>query len=129
MGNKKFNNKFISNISKYLKILEHDILLDAKKLILLTKKKKGEIFLFGNGASASIANHLAVDFTKENSIKARAFNNPSLITCFSNDFGYENLFKKCIESYAQDKDLCIFISSSGESTNVINGSLFCQKKI
>ena len=127
MKNKVLKNKFANAISAHLYLLDSPKINEIKKLIVSTKNNSGEVFLFGNGASASIANHVAVDFTKENKIRARAFNNPSLLTCFSNDYGYKNLFKECIKSYVNKKDLCIFISSSGESENVINGSVFCKK--
>ena len=48
------------------------------------------------------------------------FNEANLITCFSNDYGYENWMKKSLEVHAEKNDVLIIISSSGESQNVIN---------
>ena len=72
----------------------------------------------GNGASASIADHGAVDFTKQGGIRARTFNESNLITCLSNDYGFENWLAKAVHFYADPSDLLVLISVSGESENV-----------
>lgn len=122
--NKKI--KFLNSINTSLIEIDQKKLDYAQKLIFDIKKKSKMIYLFGNGASATIADHLATDFTKINKIKSRTFNNSALMTCYSNDYGYENLFKECIKSYVKKGDLCIFISSSGESANVVNASKYCK---
>ena len=48
------------------------------------------------------------------------FNEASLITCFSNDYGYEKWIEKSIEFYANNGDVVILISSSGKSKNMLN---------
>jgi len=71
--------------------------IDSKKIDEVSKiilKKKSQIFLAGNGASASIANHVATDLTKSAGFNARTLNESNLITCLSNDFGYENWVSK-----------------------------------
>ena len=50
------------------------------------------------------------------------FNEPNLITCFSNDYGYENWIKEALKIYAKTDDLLILISSSGESLNILNAA-------
>ena len=118
--------KFLQSIHDALYQIDQTKVDSAEKLIHNIKKKDKMIYLFGNGASATIADHLATDFTKTNKIKSRTFNNSALMTCYSNDYGYGNLFKECIKSYVNKADLCIFISSSGESKNVVNASKYCQ---
>ena len=81
----------------------------------------------GNGGSAAIASHVSVDFTKMCKIRAVNFNEADLLTCFSNDYGYENWVKKALSSYADRGDLLICISSSGESKNIIKGAKFAKK--
>ena len=99
----------------------------AKKLIDV-RQKKGNVYIVGNGASASISDHYAVDLTKMCGVSARTFHSPGLITCFSNDYGYENWIAKAIEFYAGEKDLIILISSSGESSNIISAAKYCISK-
>ena len=81
----------------------------------------GKVILIGNGGSAAIASHMAIDFWKTTSIKAVSFNDGALLTCIGNDLGYENVFAKPIEMFAEDDDLVIAISSSGQSPNILNG--------
>ena len=64
-----------------------------------------------------------MDLTKTTNIKAMTFNESSILTCFSNDFGYENWVEKAIGYYSNKEDLVILISSSGESKNILNGGV------
>ena len=83
--------------------------------------------LVGNGGSAAMASHVSVDLTKMCKIRAVNFNEADLLTCFSNDYGYENWVQKALSFYADKGDLLICISSSGESKNIINGARFAKK--
>ena len=47
-----------------------------------------------------------------------------LLTCFANDYGYEKVFAKSLEFYADTGDIVVIISSSGESKNIINAAEF-----
>lgn len=99
----------------------------ATKLILKLNKKN-KIILAGNGASASISSHVSIDFTKAARIRAINFNEANLLTCFSNDFGYENWIKKALDYYAFKDDIMILVSSSGRSKNIINAAKFAKKR-
>lgn len=99
-----------------------DFYQGIEAVVTLVKKSAkigGKVFFIGNGGSAAIASHMAIDFWKNGSITALAFNDGALITCLSNDLGYENVFKKPIEFFAQRKDVLFAISSSGESKNIL----------
>src|SRR6516165_4180984 len=78
-----------------------------------------KIIFVGNGGSAGIASHLAIDFSKNGGLRALAFNDPSALTCLGNDLGYENVFAKQLEFHARAGDLLIAISSSGQSANIL----------
>lgn len=80
-----------------------------------------KIMFIGNGGSAGIASHLAVDFSKNGGLRATAFNDGALLTCLGNDLGYENVFAKQIEWHGREGDLLVAISSSGRSPNILNG--------
>jgi D-sedoheptulose 7-phosphate isomerase len=79
-----------------------------------------KIMFVGNGGSAGICSHLAIDFSKNGGLRAMAFNDPSALTCLGNDLGYENVFAKQIEFLGRAGDLLVAISSSGRSANVLN---------
>ena len=49
-----------------------------------------------------------------------------MLTCFSNDYGYEKVFEKCVEFYGDKNDMLILISSSGNSPNVVNAAKYCN---
>jgi D-sedoheptulose 7-phosphate isomerase len=79
-----------------------------------------KIIFVGNGGSAGIASHLAIDFSKNGGLRSMAFNDPAALTCLGNDLGYENVFAKQIGFHARPGDLLIAISSSGRSPNILN---------
>jgi D-sedoheptulose 7-phosphate isomerase len=79
-----------------------------------------KIMFVGNGGSAGICSHLAIDFSKNGGLRAMAFNDPSALTCLGNDLGYENVFAKQVEFHGRAGDLLVAISSSGRSPNILN---------
>jgi len=118
---------YLSKLSKILIDYNHKDFLKVAELLKKTKINKGKVILVGNGGSAAMASHVSVDLTKMCKIRAVNFNEADLLTCFSNDYGYENWVQKALSFYADRKDLLIFISSSGESKNIINGANFAKK--
>mgnify|MGYP001591398051 FL=1 len=93
----------------------------AINLIISQTSKGNKIIFIGNGGSASIASHQAIDFFKNGRMRAICFNDSSLLTCLSNDFGYQYVFEKPIEMLADNGDILVAISSSGKSENIIRG--------
>ena len=93
-----------------------------RDLAVLSRESGKRFFFAGNGASASIASHGAVDFVKQARIQAFDFNEPNFITAFSNDFGYENWIAKALEHRASAGDVVVLISSSGSSPNIVKGA-------
>ena len=84
--------------------------------------------IFGNGGSAAIASHFSVDLTKNAKVRCTNYNESDLITCFSNDYGYEMWVEKAIELYGDEGDSVILISSSGESKNMTNAAKYVKKQ-
>lgn len=80
-----------------------------------------KLIFIGNGGSAAISSHMAIDFWKNGGIPAISFNDGSLLTCIGNDYGYEHVFEKPIEMFAKAGDILIAISSSGSSENILKG--------
>jgi len=92
------------------------------------KNSGGRVFFIGNGASAAISSHHSADFSKTAGIPSMCFSDPALLTCLSNDFGYENAFAKAIELYSKEGDVLFAISSSGKSENILNAVETAKKK-
>jgi len=87
-----------------------------------------KLMFIGNGGSASIASHMATDFMKNGRVRATAFNDPMFLTCLSNDLGYERVFEFQIDGHGEAGDLLIAISSSGKSSNILNGVAAARRK-
>ena len=113
---------YFKTIYQNLESIESVHLEQAAAMVWATHKAGKKLILAGNGGSAAMASHVAVDFTKAASIRAINFNEADLITCFSNDYGYEHWVAKAIEFYGEKGDLLILISSSGNSKNMINAA-------
>jgi D-sedoheptulose 7-phosphate isomerase len=87
----------------------------------------GKIVLFGNGGSAADALHLAAELV----VKLRAerpglaalalTTNPSVLTAAANDYGFEHIFARQIESLVASKDVLVALSTSGTSPNIVRG--------
>ena len=84
-----------------------------------THQAGNKLMFIGNGGSAGIAGHLAIDFAKNGGLRALAFNDPMALTCVGNDLGYQNVFARQIEIHARPGDLLVAISSSGKSPNIL----------
>lgn len=118
--------KYIENYKNILSKVENlDIFYDRIKIF--KKKKKGKLILLGNGGSAAISSHIATDFTKASGIRAITFSDADMITCYSNDYGYENWMQEALRNYSEIEDIVILISSSGNSPSVVNAAKFCRK--
>jgi D-sedoheptulose 7-phosphate isomerase len=113
---------YFKTIYQNLESIEPVQLEQTASMVLATHKDGKKVIVVGNGGSAAMASHVAVDFVKAASIRAINFNEADLITCFANDYGYENWVAKALEAYADKGDLVILISSSGKSQNILNAA-------
>ena len=102
-------------------------LASFRDLIVKTKNNGGKLIFAGNGASAAISSHAAVDFTKQCGTRSICFNEADLITCFGNDYGYESWVKEALKAYADPEDCVVLISSSGSSPNVVEAGRHCRE--
>lgn len=103
-------------------------IVEIINLIIRQHKRGNKIIFIGNGGSASIASHIATDFLKNAKIRALAFNDASLITCLSNDLGYEYVFERPVKMFSKEGDILFSISSSGKSKNILNATKEAKKK-
>lgn len=119
-------NEHIKVALQTIKLIDESIETSAK-ICIETLKNGGKIILFGNGGSAADAQHIAAELvgrykTERKGLAAIALTtDSSVITSISNDYGYERIFDRQIESLANEGDTVIGISTSGNSENVING--------
>jgi D-sedoheptulose 7-phosphate isomerase len=101
---------------------------DALTLLLSTKESGGNVYLIGNGGSAAVASHIHNDFCNVCGIRSVTLHESALLTCFSNDYGYEHAYSTMLEKTARKNDLLIAISSSGQSKNIINAAIAMRSR-
>jgi len=78
----------------------------------------GTVLWVGNGGSAALASHFAVDVFNAG-VRSTAFNDAALLTCMGNDCGYEQVFARPVALFASPGDVLVAISSSGRSPNIL----------
>ena len=106
--------------------IKHSEIDKAVAVIISAVKKGSRIFTCGNGGSASTASHYVTDWAKMpwvlNKQKVRAFclnDNLGMLTAYGNDLSYADTFNEALENYAENGDLLVVVSGSGNSTNII----------
>ncbi len=88
----------------------------------------GKLMFIGNGGSAAIASHFALDYWHAGGMRSMAFNDGPQLTCLSNDHGYEQVFAMPVRMFAEPGDVLVAISSSGNSINILNGVTAAREK-
>ena len=128
--------RYFRNLHEYLDLVEvtdvfkNSVSLEYAKKGFLYRIRDlgGKLIFIGNGGSAAIASHMALDWTKAGGIPSLAFNDLVALTAFSNDNGYENVFKNQLYYHMAPSDYLIAISSSGESKNIINSVEYARER-
>ena len=127
----KYTDNYIDTFNTGIKRAEYSILRKSQtkddflkhllELTLKLKSSKGRIFFFGNGASASFANHMALDWSKNGGVFATSLSDSALITALANDYSYKDCFTEfCKINDVSNSDLIVTISSSGNSPNILS---------
>lgn len=89
---------------------------------VFTKHKKAgsQLFFIGNGGSSAIASHMTADFMKNGGMNTYSLYDNAVTTCMGNDYGYKYIFSRPMEFLVREGDLIVAISSSGNSSNIVN---------
>lgn len=131
-----------SRIEKFSQIIGLTKITDAEKQacdlelkisylqerLLQLKNNNQNLFIIGNGGSASVAAHAVTDFFNVAKIRATTLHESSLLTCMANDFGYENAVARMLAQLLEPGDVVIAISSSGNSMNIRNAVNIAKDK-
>lgn len=130
-----FYKNYAENIYRILSTMDVASVEALVKDILLARAEKRNIFVFGNGGSASSASHMANDFSKQRFedekylFRIMSLNdNISCLTATANDFGYEYIFVNQLKTTLRTGDLVIGISSSGNSPNITRAIRYANEK-
>ncbi len=102
----------------------HELNEQTKKV----KQKDGRLFFFGNGASASFSNHMALDWSKNGGILAFCLSDSAMLTALANDYDFEGCFLEFLKiNSPTSNDLVITTSSSGNSKNIVKVLEYCKE--
>ncbi len=118
---------YLSDDSNFEKIEQ------AGKLMVDALKGGHKIISCGNGGSMSDAMHFAEELSgqyrqRRKALAAISASDASHITCAGNDFGFDHIFSRFVEALGHDGDVLLAISTSGNSTNVINAAVAAKEK-
>ena len=138
MKNPDFINKYLKEMQEIIKNLSKDDIDKVVEILFEAWKNEKQIFTMGNGGSASTATHLAADLSKttivEGKKRFRAFclnDNIPLVSAWTNDSGFDNIFKGQLENVIHAGDVVIGISvhgGSGWSANLIKAIEYAKSK-
>lgn len=104
----------------------------AVKVIRESLSRGSRLLIIGNGGSAADAQHLAAEFVGRYRIERRALPalalsvNSSAMTAIGNDYGFDDVFTRQVEAFAQPGDVLLCISTSGNSQNIVRAALLAS---
>jgi len=128
-----YNNK----LSQTFQNIHFDELVKITKLLEKKIRTKNQIFVCGNGGSASVSNHFLCDFNKGIKLSSKykllpkvisLANSVELITAISNDISFKEIFKHQLENLGNKNDIIFIFSSSGKSPNILEVVKLAHKK-
>ena len=133
MNNQHLNNiekLFLDSIKTKELIVKDKLFTSLARMAEIARESitnKGKIMLCGNGGSAADAQHLAAEmlvrlrpnYNREGIPAIALAQDTSTITACGNDFGFDNLFERMVQSLGKEGDVLIVITTSGNSKNII----------
>jgi D-sedoheptulose 7-phosphate isomerase len=132
---KQWLENYMAGYKKALEEVPMEAVFDLIIKFARANREKRQIFVFGNGGSASNSSHFVNDMAKsasdmtKNRFKCLSLNEHiSLITAISNDYDYKDIFKKQMENFASEGDLLLTLSVSGNSPNCVEAVKWANNK-
>jgi D-sedoheptulose 7-phosphate isomerase len=130
----KFIQDYISTLQLTMDQLPGQLIAEVIDLLQQARRRGSQVFILGNGGSASTASHFACDLAKNTRHESLPHfrvigltDNMAMFSALANDEGYENVFSEQLASLVRPGDIVIAISASGNSINVINAAEAAHK--
>ncbi len=121
-----FVDDYVQSQLDVLTRLPLDKMPDILALLQQVQQERRNVYVFGNGGSASTATHFACDLGKGANRPDRPrfrvtalHDNPAMFSAYANDLGYDRVFSEPLITYAEPGDVAVAFSGSGNSTNVL----------
>ena len=128
-------NDYLSSLQQTMNELPQEKILKAIELLHSARLAGRQIFIMGNGGSASTATHFVCDLAKNTRAKGWPHykvigltDNMAIFSAYANDEGYENVFSQQLDNLIMPDDIVIGISASGNSKNVLNGIALAKSR-
>lgn len=125
---------YISTLQRTMDKLHQPLIADVIHILQRARMQGNQIFIMGNGGSASTASHFVCDLAKNTRYDGLPHfrviglaDNMEIFSAYANDEGYENVFSQQLINLVRPDDVVIGISTSGNSKNVINAVEEAQK--
>ena len=125
---------YISALQQTIDQLPRQLIADVVDVLQDARVRGSNIFIMGNGGSASTASHFVCDLAKNTRCEGLPHfrviglaDNMAILSAYANDEGYESVFAQQLVNLLQPKDVVIAISASGNSKNVLNAIEEAQK--
>jgi D-sedoheptulose 7-phosphate isomerase len=123
---RRFVDRYVAGLVQVVHRLSAEDISQFVDVLLQARARDKQIFIIGNGGSASLASHLATDLVKERFPDPRYLfrvmsltDNAAVITATANDFGYDLSFANQLKPWVREDDVVVAISSSGNSPNIV----------
>lgn len=121
-----FYEQYAQDITNTLRAIDWQPVNDMVRILHTARLQSRQVFVMGNGGSASTASHLACDLNK-NTVQSgiprfkvlACTDNMAAVTAYANDVGYEWVFAEQIRNFLQPEDIVLAISTSGNSPNIL----------
>lgn len=130
----QFAKSYGSYLAEILGKLDYTEVGKMIETVIEAREKGTQVFFIGNGGSAATASHFANDISIGTRVTDKPFkaialtDNMAVITAVANDDGYEFIFTKQLQNFANPGDVLVAISASGNSPNVIHTVNWAKNK-
>ena len=125
---------YLGKLETLLKTIDPKEVSRVGELLTAARAEGRQVFLCGNGGSAALASHMAVDLGKgcsrnrEKRFRVLSLtDNVPWMTALSNDVSYDDVFVEQLKNYAEKGDLLIAVSGSGNSKNVLKAIQYANQ--
>ena len=132
---REYIDDYLRRLRAALDALPREALVQLGDMLLRAYRNDKQVFVVGNGGSASNASHMAADLTKNtigpNMKRFRITSlsdNAAIMTALANDMGYEHVFSEQLTNVIRPGDLLVAISAGGNSPNVLNAIRCAQRR-
>jgi D-sedoheptulose 7-phosphate isomerase len=124
-NNTEYLNTYLESLITAIEHFDSEGFLKMVEMLKEARRARNNVFVIGNGGSASSASHIANDWIKNTrqkgkpDLKVLTINDIAIFSAYANDEGYESVYAEQIRSFGEEGDILITMSTSGNSPNIL----------